>query len=205
MAELQEEVAKLKSNDIVHDEKLKKVSPIGTILPWIPKVNKTSGDLLPIPEGWQYCNGSLITAGPWAGGNTPNLNGLFLRGGDVDNVLEMEESQLQDHEHEDSGHSHSCSASSTSSQHRHSFKKGNDVSDGGCDGCNTYWVADASSDHSKGGDHTEYTSYTTVSVSTSCSLGSRSANIGGVDSSGANAGSETRPANMKVHYIIRVF
>ena len=97
----------------------------------------------------------------------------------MDSVLEMEDGQLQDHQHEDGGHSHSCSASSSSSNHRHSFKRGNDNSNGGCYGCNDYWVTDAMGD---GNDATEYTSYVKVSVTTSCSLGSDvSANIGGVE------------------------
>ena len=171
--------------------------PIGTIVPWVPRVDKTSNSFLPIPDGWQYCNGSLITAGPWAGGNTPNLNGLFLRGGDEDSVLEMEESQLQDHEHVDGGHSHSCSATSTSAPHTHEYRWEEwqyRFADG------TKWKSGFDSD-----DH-HLTSETTVSVTTTCSLGSDvSSNIGEVDSSGANAGAETRPANMKVQYIIRVF
>ena len=43
-----------------------------------------------------------------------------------------------------------------------------------------------------------------VSVSTSCSLGSSTSGMGGV-SSGANSGVETRPINMKVMYVIRVY
>ena len=86
----------------------------------------------------------MITAGPWAGGRTPDLNGLFLRGGNEDNVLEMEDSQLQDHEHTDGGHSHSCSASSTAAPHSHLFARSNDVKQGGCHGCLDFWVADAS-------------------------------------------------------------
>ena len=63
-------------------------------------------------------------AGPWKGGVTPQLNNLFLRGGDEDSVLETQTSQLQDHQHSDPGHSHGCSATSTASDHHHTYKRG---------------------------------------------------------------------------------
>ena len=37
-------------------------SPIGTILPWVPKLD-SSGEILPLPHGWVFCNGSSITEG----------------------------------------------------------------------------------------------------------------------------------------------
>jgi hypothetical protein len=57
------------------------------------------------------CNGDEIPEpSPWAGQNTPNLNvnGLFLRGTNPENVLEMQEDAFQDHSHSvlDPGHSH---------------------------------------------------------------------------------------------------
>ena len=78
--------------------------PIGTIMSWIPKID-LSGDPLSLPSGWQFCDGGHIYGGPWDGGKTPDLNGLFLRGGNEASVLEREESQLQDHKHVDGGHS----------------------------------------------------------------------------------------------------
>ena len=172
-----------------------KLAPIGTIAPWLPRVDKTLDEIRPIPEGWQYCNGSYITDGPWSGMRTPDLNGLFLRGGDVDSVLEMEDSQLEDHEHEDGGHSHSCSASSTAAPHSHHFDTNRVWSDQAFDCVGN---CRANLDRADGS-----TKSATVSVTTTCSLSSHDSNMGGV-SSGANAGSETRPANMKVQYIIRV-
>ena len=105
---------------------------------------------------------------------------------------------LQDHEHEDGGHTHSCTASSTSEPH----------------GQNTYWNNNGQSGSGRWvlgwydnqnnvtPDHVEET---TVSVSTTCSLASQTSNIGSVDTENSNAGHETRPANMKILYIIRVF
>ena len=45
---------------------------------------------------------------------------------------------------------------------------------------------------------------TETSTTTTCSLSSHDSNIGGV-ATGANTGGETRPSNMKVIYIIRVY
>ena len=161
-----------------------------------------SKKLLHLPPGWQYCNGSDITEGPWTGGKTPDLNGpgLFLRGGDEDSVLDTEEGQLQDHQHVDSGHSHSCTASSTAEPHYHESWKGPTSSSS-----NTNAGTYHSSTNENIGDYIS-TLPTTVLVNTTCDLGSEvSSNIGGVDSTGANSGEETRPANMRVIYIIRVY
>ena len=77
-------------------------APIGTILAWVPKPEKTSSKAVSIPEGWMPCDGSPITQGPWKGGRTPDLNSIggFLRGGPEDLVLEMEDSQIEDHQHD---------------------------------------------------------------------------------------------------------
>ena len=37
------------------------LAPIGTILPYLNKLDPSSGDLLPLPNGWQMCDGSNIT------------------------------------------------------------------------------------------------------------------------------------------------
>ena len=86
--------------------------PIGTIIPWINKVEK-DGVLVdfPVAEGWHKCDGTTIPSGSiWAGKTTPDLNGemRFLRGAPESSVLETEEDQLQDHKHKfhDPGHIH---------------------------------------------------------------------------------------------------
>merc|ERR1712226_72266 len=146
----------------------------------------------PLPDGWLPCDGSTIPQGPWAGGKTPDLNsaGLFLRGGEEDAILEVEEDQIKNHEHEDPGHSHGCSASSTAQPHDHSSR-------------NYIWNAHSGNYHSTYAlpaydrhDATDYhwtTSSATVSVSTTCSTSSHTSGLGGVASS---AKEETRPRNM---------
>ena len=124
---------------------------------------------------------------------------MFLRGGDINNVLEQEQSQLQDHSHKDSGHSHGCSASSNADDHTHTYIAGKSTNQGACNlqGC---FVTDARSDNPE----TLTTSSSSLSISSSCDVDSQKSNLEGVDTNNANAGTETRPANVKVIYIIRV-
>merc|ERR1711971_702576 len=85
---------------------------VSAIIPWIPSPFPGEMDAT-IPSGWQRCDGSNITEGPFAGLKTPNLNGerYFLRGGDDSTVTTTEKDMVQDHTHDvdDSGHSHSTS------------------------------------------------------------------------------------------------
>ena len=177
-------------------EQLSDQSPLGTILAWLPhpEASLSSENL---PDGWLPCNGTTITKGPWTGGKTPDLNsiGAFLRGGTEENILEVEDDQLQDHQHEDSGHQHDCSASSSAGSHHHSAHSveneciSNVMCGVNCGACHVKISA-------------EETSSATVSVSTTCSTSSHSSGIGGVDSA-FSRGTETRPINMKVSYVMR--
>ena len=152
---------------------------------WVPIVNMTSTNVLSIPDGWMPCDGSLITEGPWKGGTTPDLNrsGAFLRGGSEQQVLEMEEDQIQEHEH-------LCSA--TASDHTHGYDAAKSGSDDG-DICGTDVEGCTDKDTLV---YTESRTTASARVSVSCS-------VRGV--SGARTGKETRPKNMKVIYIIRVY
>ena len=119
---------------------------------------------------------------------------------------EMEDSQIEDHEHEDNGHEHSCSATSSSSSHNHGHKAAysEDGASSGEGGESTCSHAECSGWAAIRYSKSLTSSSASASVSTSCSLGSSSSGLGGV-SSGANSGVETRPVNMKVMYIIRVY
>ena len=173
------------------------LTPIGTILAWTPKPETTSTTVLDLPRGWMFCNGSDITEGPWKGGKTPDLNsiGAFLRGGSEDLVLEMEDGQLEDHTHEDPGHSHDCSATSTADPHKHRIR----LIEERIYASGHEYVSDHRSDANNFD-----TDETTVNVTTTCSLTPETSGLGGVGSE-ANSGSETRPINMKVLYVIRVY
>ena len=85
-------------------------APLGTITAWVTKPS-SGGMEASLPDGWQKCDGSLISAPSlWEGKVTPNLNGerRFLRGGSDADMLKLEEDQLQEHTHKvnDPGHNH---------------------------------------------------------------------------------------------------
>ena len=68
------------------------LSPVGTILPWVPKpIKDDSVTTLAVPEGWAKCDGSIIQAPSiWAGQRTPDLNNemRFLRGLKVEGIAD---------------------------------------------------------------------------------------------------------------------
>ena len=163
--------------------------------PKIPfsSLKETNTEIADLPDGWQRCDGSFIEKGIWAGKRTPDLNGerRFLRGGPDKDVLTLENDQIEDHDH-------GCSAKSWSDPHQHKLR----AFDEG------YYMCFCKDDYdSKSRDLTknvdnwdEYNHYTTsdtVNVHTTC-------DIGGV-TNGAKSGSETRPKNMNVIYIIRIY
>ena len=92
--------------------------PIGSIVAWVMQPDKISNHTEILPEGWIRCDGSTIPSPSiWAGSTTPNLNGQkhFLRGGSDEEYLDTELDQIQDlalslsdagHTHSESGHSH---------------------------------------------------------------------------------------------------
>ena len=155
-----------------------------------------------IPSGWQRCDGSNITEGPFASLNTPDLNGerYFLRGGDDSTVTTTENDMVQDHTHDvdDPGHSHSTGSAGAKSTgldvaeyDKNVGAKSEDNLYGRCFetqgyGC-YHWYYDTASSHS----HTVNRADSGI-------------NVGSVSSS-YNKGSETRPKNMAVIYIMRIF
>jgi len=185
-------------------DEVSNASPLGTILAWVPKP-ETSQTVEALPNGWLPCDGSTITKGPWTGGKTPDLNsiGAFLRGGTEANILEVESDQVQDHQHEDPGHQHDCHASATASDHFHNLAW-HDPSRNSQNWCQStaIWDQHCVSEASMTPEavHTQKTYGLTVSAD--CSITSKSSGIGGVDSS-SRSGTETRPINMKVFYVMR--
>lgn len=171
-------------------------SPIGTILAWVKKPEDDLESISSLPDGWVPCDGSIITQGPWSGGKTPDLNGgHFLRGGNDEELLSLEEDQVQDHQHLDNGHSHS--ASSTSPSHSHSYHDTwIDVSIS-----NRYCETQCPGHYSGGTTDTLRTS-NSASVPVSTTVSSHTSGLTGV-SSAYRAGSETRPRNMRVQWIMR--
>ena len=169
--------------DVTENTEISTDSPLGTIVAWLPRNSKTATKNSP-PDGWLPCDGRKIFKGPWSGGKTPKLNdGRFLRGGSEDNALEMEEDTVINHKHIDPGHTHG------NDPHSHSYidKYGSKTkSPKGTYAYSSY------------GDHNFNTDKTTITIAEA------QANIGLV-SSEYKSGSETRPRNMKVTWIIKVW
>ena len=152
-----------------------------------------------IPSGWQRCDGSNITEGPFAGLKTPDLNGYryFLRGGDDSTVTTTESDTVHDHTHDvnDPGHHHSTGSDGEKNTYLPVAEWNKNVDtkpkyDSGCfetqgSGCTT-WGYTTASDHS----HTVHSAASGVSV--------------GYVSSFYTPGNETRPKNMAVIYIMRI-
>jgi len=89
------------------------LAPVGTISAWVTKPTKetSDNDMVNLPDGWVRCDGSPIPQPSiWAELLTPNLNGekRFLRGASDEDVLTLEEDQIQEHVHKiaDPGHNH---------------------------------------------------------------------------------------------------
>ena len=175
-------------------------SPLGTILAWVMKPTAGSGNWTELPDGWVRCDGSVIPhPSIWAGELTPDLNHArrFLRGGPDSSMLTLEEDQLQDHKHvfSDPGHYHGV----TDPGHYHSYNdevNENHYHDAGCGG------SCGRADRANNKDN----SRTTGHKSTGISVDSQSTGVSvtGVTSSYRH-GSETRPKNMNVIYIMRVW
>ena len=125
------------------------------------------------------CNGSVILApSPWEGETTPNINGeeRFLRGG-VDSVqLETEEDSLQAHTHDLSD-----------SGHNHGYDDKYADTD-------EYIIA-------KGNNYGYQYSHQSHARTTN----SATSNIKVTDVNGARTSDETRPKNIRVVYIMKVF
>jgi len=174
--QLKEDEARLESL-AVKIEKLHE-APLGTITAWVTRPSPEGDTEASLPEGWQKCDGSLISApSMWEGKVTPNLNGerRFLRGGSDTDMLKLEEDQLEEHTHKvtDPGHNHQFTDRYTDNDNHH---------DGPEDG-NGVFGSPHSSETAKG--------FSGISV-------------GGVDNI-YRSGEETRPKNMNVIFIIKVW
>jgi hypothetical protein len=180
------EIEKLTNENVQQQESiddiLEKMTglPLGSIIPWVNRPNINSHTTENLPDGWQRCDGSVIPApSKWEGEKTPNINGeeRFLRGG-LDGVqLHEEEDSMQAHTHgvSDSGHSHGYDDKYT------------DYNDGFKGPGSEDWKSDRyDQSHSR----TTNTAYSNIKVT---------------DVSGARTSGETRPKNIRVVYIMKVF
>ena len=144
-----------------------------------------------MPNGWMRCDGTLIpnTNGSiWAGKTLPDLNGerRFLRGGSDSDVLKMEEAQMESHDHSASASAH---VSDPGHSHSYTYESG------------YQWKGD-DQDNRDNVAHMEIINTSTGGATTGISV-DVDVDVGSVN--GASIGSETRPKNMNVIYIMRVW
>ena len=141
-------------------------------------------DHVALPECYVPCDGTEITEGIWKGRRTPDLNNpkRFLRGGHVSDALKVEEDSLQEH-------SHTSTVSDPGHKHGYGQWSYNGVPDGHPD---ITW--DIHNDKMNIG----YPYHeTTESVTSGISMA-----VSGVQ--GGRKGSETKPKNMNVVFVMKV-
>ena len=165
------------------------MAPVGTIIAWTMRVEANGTETEDIPAGWQRCDGSVIQApSVWVNLRTPDLNTekRFLRGGSDQDVLTLEEDMMQNHEHSvhDSGHSHDYL------DYSH-FKDGVAFTE------DDLWVWRFGTGVGSWS-HQGYDSRTTFTSN------GNGLSVKGV-SDDFRSGAETRPRNMNVVFIMRVF
>jgi len=159
------------------------VAPLGTITAWVNRPNIDGPHTQNLPTGWIRCDGSVIPQpSPWAGQKTPNINGenRFLRGGMDGIMLQTQDDSIQSHTH-----------SVTDPGHAHGYIDKWPNCGGNQDGIAGPKDCDKSRDrYDQSHASTSKRSFSGVKVT-------------GVQ--GARFDSETRPKNMRVVYIMRVF
>jgi len=159
------------------------LTPVGSIVAW--RGFQFAG--VDIPIGWQLCDGSVITEGPLAGKNTEDLNGQgrFLRGGSSAGSLQDDALQTHQHTVSDPGHTH------TDTGHSHAFSyTGVEDQDG-----------DNANDRTQA--HKKAMSGSTSSANAQITTNQAGVSVG--EATSARTDGETRPKNMSVQWIIRVF
>lgn len=186
-----------KGSDVISDEKLRHVPyavsanngvPTGSIMPFIGTV---------APEGWVLCNGAALPVTAKAliamvGNNAPNLQGMFLRGTGTSPVNNQAGPALKATQNEDfKSHSHGNGTLTTDIAGNHNHTDG---------------VFDRILRQNGGGTTDGLdNSATEPDVSTSVKMkdaGDHKHTISGVIAS--SGGSETRPINYGVNYIIKL-
>jgi len=183
--------------------------PVGSIIAWIPSPNN-AGEFSAVPEGWQKCDGSTITKGIYKDLKTPNLNGegRFLRGGNDAKATTLEEDMFQDHGHTvaDYGHSHDDHGHTHADSGHDHYTKGATIkteSDGG----EIFILSDipAFTHFFRGNFRSEVEGKANIQSSkANIAVASSDIEVGGAQD-GYRRGGETRPKNMNVIYIMRIW
>jgi len=214
IADLKADMEEVKKNFTVVEEQFIAVeddmtklhlSPIGTIAAWVTKPEQIQLEEATLPEGWVKCDGSVIPVDSpsiWAGSHTPDLNTekRFLRGGHYSTQLDLEEDLVQDHKHKEDVHSHDTTVHVSSSvEVTDNYRTRYDNKHDNChSNCANVWGAGEL-----------HTNTTTLDADVTVSLNNPTATCGSkeidTDDTGYRAGDETRPKNMNVQWIMRIF
>merc|ERR1712126_563755 len=163
------------------------VAPLGTITAWVNRPNLDGPHTENLPTGWIRCDGSVIPRpSPWAGQTTPNINGenRFLRGGMDGVMLQTQDDSIQSHTHSvtDPGHAHGYIDKWPNCAYFERIHQDGIAGPKDCDKSRDRYDQSHAS--------TSKRSFSGVKVT-------------GVQ--GARFDSETRPKNMRVVHIMRVF
>jgi hypothetical protein len=203
----------------ISDEKLKQVPyaiaasngvPTGSIMPYIGNT---------APAGWVMCNGSALPSDALGGAalralvgdNAPNLQGMFLRGAGENNVYAstIEPNNLKAFQNTSNlEHDHSANASSTPDHYHNIFSNGYTADNNGSGPLGEpttdtkYKVGHYNNDDGDWKTRLRYTNSTTEPIDRG-----RTSNNGGHDHTitvNSSGGSESRPINYGVNYIIKL-
>ncbi len=195
--------------------------PLGTILPYLPSLEwPAQPDKAGIPDGWMTCNGQAVPEGPWRNLMVPNLNdidngkGLFLRGSSYELAGTIQLDAIQSHKHEDSGHTHSDGGHT----HRDFGHKHHDPGHTHSGSYATSTSKNDDFDYHKNdkigvinvGYRSLPRSFTNIQSSSanistnSANILSSKASIGSPSGKDVHVDTETRPANMRVVWIIKI-
>ncbi|MFM1877758.1 MAG: hypothetical protein RLZZ241_624 [Bacteroidota bacterium] len=162
--------------------------PTGAIMPFIGTV---------APTGWLLCDGSAIPNNQYTANliallgsaNTPNLNGMFLRGTGTHATGQSGPSLMAVQQDSYESHVHSLTNVPTSSNGNHNHPFSITVN------------LDAMNGGNKGNVWRDLTGTTAVNGTTS-SAGAHTHTVSG--NSDSSGDTETRPVNYGVHYIIKI-
>ena len=164
--------------------------PLGTIIAWVSTPDKVPNPIPNrVPDGWTKCDGRLIAEGPWIGRLTPDLNNrnVFLRGGLESQSLEYENDQILDHQHVDNNHTHFDLG------HAHSYYDHYNIFGVDVQGFQYGFVSPVQAyvyDELK------------ASALSYAQMSNSSSNVGAVQN-GYSKGTETRPKNVKVVWLMK--
>jgi len=165
------------------------LAPIGSIVAWTPRA-AIGQETIQLPVGWIRCNGQEIPSpSSWAGIRAPDLNSdrRFLRGGDDNQSLTFEDDMFQDHRHPDLGHKHEEKGEG----HNHKFP-----------GSTLFLGYEIGYEYSSG-PHMARSADGDITNESKVDLEVSYAKIG--DPNTGSHGSETRPKNMGVVWIMRIY